>query len=510
MPTLRVVILKPSKYALDGYVERFRWGFMPNSTLPYMASLTPARVGDCDVEVHAIDEYIQTDLSYLDLLKGDRNTLLALVGVQSHQLHRSLDLAAFAQTQGVRNCIIGGPHPMTCDTTMLQDRGVSFSLSEAEMVWDDILRDAVGGTLKPVYGGEARWKRDLRNVVVRPPPMSEFRRFIIPMLGLYPARGCPFTCNYCSVIKVAGRQIRSASIESIVESLRLAKQAGVQLVMFTSDNFNKYPDAKPLLEAMIDEHLDIPFMIQCDVQVSRQDDLLELLGRAGCYQMFVGVESFNRKTLLGARKAQNHPAGYADIVAKCREQRIMVHFSNMIGFPQDTRDSVEEHLGVLRDLDPDIASFYVLTPIPGTEQYGDFLHRGLLTEPNMDRYDTTYPTWQHPSFGTQELYDTLYSCYRRFYSVGHAARFLRRNGRQKSVYLSALGLLYPLFNHYSTFIRCHPMSGGVTRRWVDSAADYKALRRSRYDIELAPLPECLELSPADAQLNARAKLLVSA
>ena len=38
---LRLILIKPSKYNTDGFVERFRWGSMPNSTLPYMRSLTP-------------------------------------------------------------------------------------------------------------------------------------------------------------------------------------------------------------------------------------------------------------------------------------------------------------------------------------------------------------------------------------------------------------------------------------------------------------------------------------
>ena len=85
---LRVVILKPSKYRADGYVERFRWGFMPNSTVPYMRSMTPAGLGGTQMEVHTIDEYVHTDLGYLSLLRRPRGgrTLLALVGVQSHQV----------------------------------------------------------------------------------------------------------------------------------------------------------------------------------------------------------------------------------------------------------------------------------------------------------------------------------------------------------------------------------------------------------------------------------------
>ena len=62
---LKIVVLKPSKYTADGYVERFRWGFMPNSTVPYVRSMTPAVVGGTPIEVHTIDEYVHTDLGYL-------------------------------------------------------------------------------------------------------------------------------------------------------------------------------------------------------------------------------------------------------------------------------------------------------------------------------------------------------------------------------------------------------------------------------------------------------------
>ena len=146
---LRVVIHKPSKYTADGYVERFRWGFMPNSTVPHVRSMTPVGLGGTRVEVHAIDEYVHTDLGYLSLLGPPRGgrTLLAQVGVQSHQLHRALDLAAYARRNGCM-AVVGGPHAMTCDTSMLHGRGVSFALAEAELVWREVLQDAAGGELR--------------------------------------------------------------------------------------------------------------------------------------------------------------------------------------------------------------------------------------------------------------------------------------------------------------------------------------------------------------------------
>src|SRR5687767_10550280 len=140
MKRLHVVLIKPSKYDLDGFVQRYRKGFMPNATLLYLAGLTPPEQDGVEIKVTCVDEYVNTDTYYLDLLKpqnGER-VLLALVGVQTHQLHRAADLAALAVRHGCM-AIIGGPHPMTCDTSMLQGRGVSFCQAEADVTWAQII-----------------------------------------------------------------------------------------------------------------------------------------------------------------------------------------------------------------------------------------------------------------------------------------------------------------------------------------------------------------------------------
>ncbi|HLH31949.1 MAG TPA: B12-binding domain-containing radical SAM protein [Terriglobia bacterium] len=506
---LRVVIIKPSKYGVSGHVERFRRGFMPNSTVPYIRSMTPESVDGVPIETVAIDEYVQTDLQYLDVLRNpDQPTLLALVGVQSHQFQRSLDLAAFARAHGVRHCVIGGPHPMTCDTTMLQNTGVSFALAEAEIIWYQILKDAIHGELQPVYGRDQRWTQQIDAPVIVPPSKKDLQRYIVPMLGIYPARGCPFTCNFCSVIKIAGRAIRSQSIETTMTSLRRAKAAGVRLVMFTSDNFNKYAEAKELLEQMIEEKINIPFFVQCDTQVAKQEELIHLLGRAGCFEMFVGVESFSRKTLLAAHKTQNYPTTYADIVQLCRKHQVVTHFSNIIGFPDDTEQTVREHVAILRELAPDVGSFYILCPIPGTEQYDDFMASGWISEQNMDRFDGTTSTWRHPTLSGKQLQEMLFTCYREFHSVRHMVKTAVRTLR----YATPAGVLpclgHPLFCRYSAWQKRHPMSGGVGLVQKDSAADYLEFRKKQFNLERIPLPKSLELSAADAELNRRVKLAI--
>jgi radical SAM superfamily enzyme YgiQ (UPF0313 family) len=304
--------------------------------------------------------------------------------------------------------------------------------------------------------------------------------------------------------------VRSQPLETTLASLRAAKTAGVRLVMFTSDNFNKYPEVLELLDAMIAERIELPFFAQCDAQIHRQEDLVERMARAGCHQIFVGAESFNTEALRAAHKFHNDPARYAKIVALCRENGVTSHFSNILGFPQDTERGILEHLVTLRELAPDVASFYVLTPVPGTEQYDDFLRDGWITEKNLDRYDGTCVTWRHPNLSNEDLRRLLFRCYRDFYRPADVAsklfRLLRgqRDYRLFSTLFAVFGL--SVMSRLAAAKRLHPMAGGIARVRRDSVGDYAGLRRRTFGLDLTPLPDSLALSEADAAVNRRAKL----
>ncbi len=382
---------------------------------------------------------------------------------------------------------------MTSDTSMFHSRGVSFSLAEAELVWSEILADAIEEELKPVYGAERRWADHLPGIVINPPSESDLERYGAPILGLYPVRGCPYRCNFCSVIKISGRAVRNPDLDSTLESLRRANRAGIKVIKFVSDNFNKFPYVRELLNAMIDEKIDLPFYCQCDTQIAKDPELVELLGRAGCYEMFVGVESFNRKTPKAVGKYHNYPEHYEEIIRLCNAWNIRRHFSNIIGFPDDEVADVQHHLDILKELRPRIASFYILTPIPGTEQYDEFLREGSITEKNLDRFDGSCYTWTHPHLSRDRLESLLYSCYVNYYGF-----LLKRGG------LPADGLRFAIFCRYTAAQRRHPMAGGSDPIALDNREDYKTYRKAIFDIELAPLPSSLKLSEHDEVLNRRA------
>jgi Radical SAM superfamily len=504
---LRVVIIKPScYYHRNGFTVRFWRGFMPNATLPYLNSLVSATcLPDAVFETHVIDEYVETSLAYLDLLDAKKHgpTLLLLVGTQSHQLHRALDLAALGHARGCMS-VIGGPHPMTCDTSDMQGKGVSFALAEAELILPTILQDALSGQLQQVYGRDQRWQRQLETPVLKIPTREQLRKCIVPFLGVYPARGCPFTCTFCSVIQIAGRNIRSQPVETTIETLRAAANAGVKAVMFTSDNFNKYPEARALCEAIIAAglHLKLRFFIQCDTQIHRQSELLKLFSAAGVYCIFFGVESLSQATLTEVSKRQNKPALYKEIKRMCDDAGIDSHFSLITGFLGDTSESIIEQVYAVKQINPTVASFYTLCPIPGTEQYMDFKQKGLLRATNLDRYNTTCPTFDHPNLSWDDLDNLLQRCYREFYTIAHALSHPPRGNQTSRGNL----LAHWAFIHYCMSIRQHPMSGGVLPVWRDHDGDYLHLREQTFGFRYAPLPDNLALPDAERAWNRRAKI----
>ena len=145
---------------------------------------------------------------------------------------------------------------------------------------------------------------------------------------------------------------------------------------------------------------------------------------------------------------------------------------------------------------PTVASFFILTPIPGTEQYDSFRKAGWITEPNLDRFDATCPTWAHPVLSPAQLDTLLYHCYVSYYG------FLVKGGG-----LSIEEQRQAVYYRLQAARRMHPMAGGVDPLRLDAAADYAALRKATYDIEFAPLPDSLTLSDADEKLNRRVKML---
>ncbi len=436
---LRVVLVKPSKYDDEGYVIRHFRGVLPSNTLACLYSLTE------DLKIRkSLGENVEIEASVLDdsvqkipvdrIIRSNhppvKRTLVALVGVQSNQFPRAADLARRFRQGGVQ-VVIGGFHvsgslslsgDVPAEIRELIDLGVSVVKGEVEETWGNILQDALNDGLRPIYDFlESR--PDLYDKPVPRTHRRYFKRFITKKEGTIDCgRGCPFNCSFCTIINVQGRKMRFRSVDMLAKAMRENYHGhGIDFYFFTDDNFARNAAWREIFEMLISlrtkERIRIGFSCQVDTQSYKIPDFVDMAGRAGCTQVFIGMESINPKNLKAAGKAQNHVQDYKEMVATWHRAKIATHIAYIIGFPFDTPQSVHEDVELLKqELRAEQASFFMLMPLPGSRDHVRMVADGDYIDPDLNKYDASHETMQHPNFEPGEWYLAYRKAWRSFYS----------------------------------------------------------------------------------------------
>jgi len=444
---LQVILIKPSKYDDDGYVMRYLRGVLPSNTLATLAGLTEEVVerrllGEVAVEVLMMDETVQRiDPKKLakKYKRPEIRPVVCLCGVQTNQFPRAADLARKFHALGLP-VMIGGFHVSgsiaMCEGTIppecqaLMDEGITLVKGEVEDCWGDLLRDALHGRLRTFY--DIIDKPDLGQASIPVIEPRLMKRFAYPYMGTIDAgRGCPFSCNFCTIINVQGRKMRYRLAERIKERIRSNVALKIDYYFFTDDNFARNPNWREILEAIIDlkenEGIEIQFMIQVDVLAYNIPDFMRLTSEAGCSQIFIGMETINPANIAAAGKRQNKVEDYRQMIEAWHAHDIACHVGYIIGFPFDTVESVREDVRRLKDeINVDQASFFMLTPLPGSKDHVDMVQAGAWMESDYNKFDSFHPATHHPLMTDQEWFDVYKQVWRDFYTIDKMKSTLAR------------------------------------------------------------------------------------
>src|SRR6185436_5327858 len=122
-------------------------------------------------------------------------------------------------------------------------------------------------------------------------------------------RGCPFQCSFCTIINVQGRKSRRRSPDDVERIIRANVAQGLHSFFITDDNFARNKDWEPILDKLIYlrevEQLKISFIIQVDTLCHKLPGFIDKSKRAGVKRVFIGLETINPDSLMGARTNQN-------------------------------------------------------------------------------------------------------------------------------------------------------------------------------------------------------------
>ena len=432
---------------------------------------------DVAIDITVIDEtntYIDVTALLAGLRRHGNFGLVALVGVQSNQYPRALDIARPFRELGVQ-VAMGGFHVSGClsmldghavDLDAGRDMGISIFAGEAEGRLDMVLRDAAAGRLAPLYN----FMKDLPGIAGTPVPFLP-KRYVERTLGLSASfdagRGCPYQCSFCTIINVQGRKSRFRTADDVEDLVRLNWAQGIHKFFITDDNFARNKEWEAIFDRLIElrEKVGIPLglMIQVDTLCHKIQNFVEKAKRAGVTRVFIGLENINPDNLTAAKKHQNKITEYRKMLLAWKAHGIITLAGYILGFPSDTPATIRRDIAIIQDeLPVDIIEFFCLTPLPGSEDHQVLWKNGVAMDPDLNTYDVEHVCTAHPKMSKREWEDIYREAWSLYYTPKHMKTLLCRAAATGV----PMGSLVKILVTFATTVRLenvHPLQSGVLR-----------------------------------------------
>lgn len=368
---IRIKMIEPSRYLANGrLLRRQRMLLPPALTFPLLAALTPT---ECQVEV------VYDKISTIDF---NEPTDIAAITSYTTNISRAYEIADQFRRRNV-HVVMGGVH-----VSYEPDEALAHSdtvvIGEAEQLWPRFIDDFTRGKAKAVYRQSQR--PDLAGLPIPRFELVERYHFprlakhhqprfpLTPIIPVQTARGCPNSCDFCTVTHFFGGQYRPRPLDEVVAEI---KNLGARLIFFVDDNiFADPPRAKALLRALIP--LRVHWMGQAPLSAGRNPDLLALARQSGCIGLSTGMESLSDLSLAFMGKTINQITKYEESLAAFRKNGISIAVSMMYGFATDDADVFKRsYQFLLRNRVP-ISAWWIVRPYPGTRFFQRLKKAGRL------------------------------------------------------------------------------------------------------------------------------------
>ncbi len=340
---------------------------------------------------------------------------IAGVSVLTHQMKSSIDTCeTIKKVSPTTKIVVGGPHIHPMHREVAKNGFIDFCVrGEGEITMVKIA-DAVsnGGDFKKIKGITFR---DGKEIIVTPDRsfIENLDSIPFPARDLLPnhlykglvlfgkdnlftlitaSRGCPFRCHFCSVPPFWYPQ-RRRSVENVVDEMeQVYNDYGIRYLRFTDELLPA--DRKWMIKfckTIIDRGLNEDVAWSCDGHVKVMTrEVLHAMRRANCRYIFYGIEFGNQRILDVSGKGTTLAQIYKSI-EMTKEAGIAIEGNFMIGYPTETKETIEETIELARNLECELTTFSIVTPFPGTQLYDYCKEKNMLKAENWEDYDYFSP-----------------------------------------------------------------------------------------------------------------------
>ncbi len=414
--------MKPSSHAVRGrqyrvelitaesgaslFVRHRRLIRFPQLTMPLLAAWTPDHW-----EVSHTDEIVQ---------EVDFDKRVDLVGITANTpaAPHAYSLAREFRRRDVP-VVIGGPH-----ATLLPEEVAQYAdavvVGEGELVWPQLLADFERGELKPIYASCA-----LPDLNGMPAPRWDLIKGRAYGKGVTIAtRGCPFACEYCTVLQMYQRRMRYRPIGEVVDEIR--RMPGRALIFWDDNIGANRAYSKELFAAIAP--LKRWWTSQCTADVAADQEFLSLAARSGCKALFLGLETISQASLNVANKRHHRAGEYREVIHRLHAHGIAVQAGVVFGFDHDDRSIFRTTVEFYREAGLDSATVSVLIPFPNTPLFKRLDAEGRILTRDWSKYNGKKDVVFQPALmSPHELLMGMEWAARRFYSLSSIAERMARS-----------------------------------------------------------------------------------
>ena len=394
---MRLTLVRPSIGRIDGKIVKRR-RVIESLSLATLAGLTPP-----DVEIRFFDERLED---------VDFDAAADLVGISAETLNarRSYEIAAEFRKRGFQ-VVLGGLHPSLMPEEA-RPHADAVVIGQAEGVWGRVIEDAKRRRLRDIYrsDGPSVFGETIPNRTIH-----RGKRYL-PVRLIEFGRGCVHRCDFCSVHNFFGQRYTTRPIASLIAEI---EQLEKQNLLFVDDNF--FSDPAKVAEVCRNLiPLKINWYSQASIRVADDEGMLDLLAASGCTGLLIGFESLLPENLRQMGKGFNGGVErYQEAIRKIKARHIRIYGSFVIGYDHETRESIRDTVDFAIAEKLTLATFYPLSPFPGTRLYARLKRQKRLRserwwlDPSVSYGDIFFHPQNMPA---EELEDLCIQARKRFYN----------------------------------------------------------------------------------------------
>ncbi|MDH7512309.1 MAG: B12-binding domain-containing radical SAM protein [Clostridiales bacterium] len=356
-------------------------------------------------------------------------------------------------------------------------------LNEAERTLPPFIDDLKKGCGRHIYTSE-EWP-DIRETPYPQWDLIDMKKYA--SMSVQYSRGCPFNCEFCDIIVLNGHKPRTKSKEQVLGEVGgLYKQGWRGGVFFVDDNFigNRKKLKLEILPSLIDwmkqKKYPFHFLTEASVNLSDDEELMQLMVKAGFRRVFIGIETPNEDSLAECNKHQNKNRDLIACVKKIQGAGLEVQGGFIVGFDNDPPSIFERQIRFIQKSGIVTAMVGLLNAPRGTRLYHRLKKENrLLNDPSGDNTDCSLNFV--PKMNIETLINGYKNIVKTIYSPDHyykrVIKFLKEYRPKQLRTKTSLK-----FSYFKAFLKSIWILGikGKERLYYWKLISWTLLRRPRF------------------------------